>query len=85
MTFCEVLPVIPKDVKLPSLAEFVNAEKADFLYERLKGIVGEPGTQFDIDKNGIPARTTIDCFIQKVLPAILHPAVLYYVHNALST
>lgn len=52
----EVLPIIPEDVQLPSIANFVEAQKADSLCERLTATVGEPGTQLDTNENGILVR-----------------------------
>lgn len=82
MPFFEVLPVVAEDLQLPSIDEFVEAQKVDSLCGRLTATVGEPGTQFNIDENGkLLRRATTDGLLQKVLPARLRPAVLYYALN----
>lgn len=40
----EVLPLIPEDVQIRFIAEFVKAQKADSPCGRLRATFGEPGT-----------------------------------------
>lgn len=77
-----VVPVVLEGVQLLSIAEFVEAQRADSLCGRLTATAGEPGTQFDTNKNGILVRrASIDGSIQKFVSVKLRQVVLYDAQN----
>lgn len=80
-----VLPVTSEEVQLPCIADVAEEQRNDSVRARLEATVGKPGTQFDINENGIPVqRASIDGLLLKVLPAKLHRKVLQNDHDPVS-
>lgn len=74
-----------ENVQLPSITEFVEAQKIDSLSGQLTAIVGELGTQFDTDENSILVRrVTIHRSLQKIVLASLCQAVLINAHKSVT-